>query len=72
MIKKYNVEVDCANCAAKMETACSKLPGINSISIYFMAQKMTVDFADGADVDATLDQIEKTCKKVERSFELYR
>ena len=56
----------------RMETACSKLPGINSISIYFMAQKMTVDFADGADVDATLDQIEKTCKKVERSFELYR
>lgn len=72
MIKKYNVEVDCANCAAKMETACAKLPGINSISIYFMAQKMTVDFADGADVNAVLDQIEKTCKKVERSFELYR
>lgn len=72
MIKKYNVEVDCANCAAKMETACAKLPGIHSISIYFMAQKMTVDFADGADVNAVLDQIEKTCKKVERSFELYR
>lgn len=72
MIKKYNVEVDCANCAAKMETACAKLAGINSISIYFMAQKMTVDFADGADVNAVLDQIEKICKKVERSFELYR
>ena len=72
MIKKYNVEVDCANCAAKMETACQKISGINSISIYFMAQKMTVDFADGQDINAILDQIEKTCKKVERSFELYR
>ena len=72
MIKKYNVEVDCANCAAKMEAACAKLSGINSISIYFMAQKMTVDFEDGQDVNAVLDQIEKTCKKVERSFELYR
>jgi copper chaperone CopZ len=72
MIKKYNVEVDCANCAAKMEAACAKLSGIQSISIYFMAQKMTVDFEDGQDINAVLDQIEKTCKKVERSFELYR
>lgn len=72
MIKKYNVEVDCANCAAKMEAACAKLSGIQSVSIYFMAQKMTVDFEDGQDINAVLDQIEKTCKKVERSFELYR
>jgi cation transport ATPase len=72
MIKKYNVEVDCANCAAKMEDACSKLSGIKAICIYFMAQKMTVDFEDGQDINAVLDQIEKTCKKVERSIELYR
>ena len=72
MMKKYLVEVDCANCAAKMEEACKKISGINAISIYFMAQKMTVDFAEGQNVDAVLDQIEKTCKKVERSFELYR
>ena len=72
MIKKYNVEVDCANCAAKMEDACQKISGIKSISIYFMAQKMSVEFEDGQDVNAVLDQIEKTCKKVERGFELYR
>ena len=72
MIKKYNIEVDCANCAAKMEAACQKLSGIKSISFYFMAQKMSVDFEDGQDVNAVLDQIEKTCKKVERGFELYR
>lgn len=72
MLKKYNVEVDCANCAAKMEDACKKISGIKSISIYFMAQKMSVEFEDGQDVNAILDQIEKTCKKVERGFELYR
>ena len=72
MIKKYHVEVDCANCAAKMEDACKKLSGIKSLQMNFMAQKMTVDFEDGQDVSAVLDQIEKTCKKVERSFELYR
>lgn len=72
MIRKYNVEVDCANCAAKMEDACQKISGVKSIAIYFMAQKMTVDFEDGQDVGAVLNQIEKTCKKVERGFELYR
>ncbi len=72
MIKKYHVEVDCANCAAKMEDACKKLSGIKSLQIHFMAQKMTVDFEDGQDVELVLNQIEKTCKKVERGFELYR
>ena len=72
MIKKYHVEVDCANCAAKMEDACKKLPGIKSLQMNFMAQKMTVDFEDGQDVETVLNQIEKTCKKVERGFELYR
>ena len=72
MKKTYKIEVDCANCAAKMEDACKKLPGIKSLQMNFMAQKMTVDFEDGQDVEAVLDQIEKTCKKVERGFELYR
>lgn len=70
MVKKYNVEVDCANCAAKMETACQKIEGIEKICINFMMQKMTVEFAEGADSAALLKQIEKTCKKVDRDFEL--
>lgn len=70
MTKKYNVEVDCANCAAKMEAACRKIEGIDKISINFMTQKMTVEFADGQDVEALLKTIEKTCKKVDRDFEL--
>lgn len=70
MLKKYNIEVDCANCAAKMEEACKKVAGANSVQINFMMQKMTVDFAPDADEKTVLAAIEKTCKKVDRDFEL--
>lgn len=70
MIGKYNVEVDCANCAAKMESACQKIQGVKALTISFMMQKMTVEFEDGADTTQLLRQIEKTCKKVDRDFEL--
>lgn len=70
MMKKYDIEVDCANCAAKMEAACQKIEGIDKISINFMTQKMTVEFAEGQDAGALLKTIEKTCKKVDRDFEL--
>lgn len=70
MTKKYNVEVDCANCAAKMEAACQKIEGVEKLTINFMTQKMTVEFADGQDPSALLKTIEKTCKKVDRDFEL--
>lgn len=70
MVKKYSVEVDCANCAAKMEQTCQKLEGIKNLSINFMMQKMTVEFAENADTAAVLKAVEKTCKKVDRDFEL--
>ncbi len=70
MLKKYTVEVDCANCAAKMEEACKKVAGANSVQINFMLQKMTVEFAPDADEGAVLAVIEKTCKKVDRDFVL--
>lgn len=70
MVKKYNVEVDCANCAAKMEAACQKIEGVEKLTINFMTQKMTVEYADGQDGEALLKIIEKTCKKVDRDFEL--
>lgn len=70
MVRKYDVEVDCANCAAKMEAACQKIEGVEKLSINFMTQKMTVEFAEGQDGDALLKTIEKTCKKVDRDFNL--
>ena len=51
MKKKFALsEVDCANCAAKMEEAIKKLDGVNDASVSFMTQKMNVEFADGADI----------------------
>ena len=68
MKKRYNIEVDCANCAAKMENAVQKIAGVAAVSVNYMAQKMTLEFAEGADVDATLQEITKTCKKIDRDF----
>lgn len=57
-------DLDCANCAAKMEDAIRKLDGVNSASISFMTQKLTLD-ADDARFDDILKQAAKACKKVE-------
>lgn len=70
MIRKFVIEVDCANCAAKMEEAVAKLEGVKKVAVNFMMQKMTVEFADGADVQAVVGNIVKTCKKVDRHFTL--
>ena len=71
MKKTYRIEVDCANCANKMEEAAGKVPGIADVTVNFMTQKMIVDFADGADADAVMKQVAKACKKVEDDCEIY-
>lgn len=57
-------DLDCANCAAKMENAIRKLDGVNNATISFMTQKLTLD-ADDARFDEILQQAAKLCKKVE-------
>ena len=57
-------DLDCANCAAKMEEAIKKLDGVNSATVSFMTQKLTLD-ADDASFDEILQQAVKICKKVE-------
>ena len=47
-MKKYKIEVDCANCAAKMEEATKKVAGVKDATVAFMAQKMSVEFDDGS------------------------
>ena len=61
------IDLDCANCAAKMDTAIKKLPGVTDASVSFMAQKMTIE-AD--DVDAVMKDVVKCCKKVEPDCEI--
>lgn len=63
MKKKFKLtDLDCANCAAKMETAIKKLPGVHDASVNFLTQKMTID-AD--DVEAVMPAVVKCCRKVE-------
>ena len=69
MQKKYKIEVDCANCAAKIETAVKALPGVNRASVSFMTQKMLLD-ADDARFDEILQQAVRTAKKIEPDFEI--
>ena len=63
------IDLDCANCAAKMETAIKKLPGVSDASVSFMTQKMTID-ADDARFDDIMKQVVKACKKVEPDCEI--
>ena len=71
MEKTYKIEVDCANCANLMEEAAGKTEGVASAVVNFMAQKMTVEFAEGADVDTVMQKVVKNCKKVEDDCEIY-
>ena len=68
MKKTYKIEVDCANCAAKVETAVGKLNGVNRATVNFLTQKLTIE-TDG-DPDALLGQIEKLGKKADRDFRI--
>ncbi len=71
MQKKYKIEVDCANCALKMEEATKKVPGIANATVSFMTQKMSVEFAEGADEKEVMKAVVKACKKVESDCEIY-
>lgn len=69
MRKKYNISVDCANCASKMEEEAKKIEGIKSLSINFMTLKMIVEFNENADEKNILKEIEKRCKRIDSDFE---
>ena len=71
MKKTYNIEVDCANCANKMEEAAKKAPGIREVIVNFMAQKMIVVFEEDVDADAVMQDVLARCKKVEDDCEIY-
>ena len=61
------IDLDCANCAAKMEAAIKKLPGVTDATVSFLTQKMTVE-AD--DLDAIIKDVVKCVKKVEPDCEV--
>lgn len=71
MKKTYKIEVDCANCANLMENAARKTSGVASATVNFMTQKMIVEFAEGYEPKAVMDEVLKACKKVESDCEIF-
>ena len=71
MKKSYKIEVDCANCANKMEEAARKTEGVKDATVNFMALKMKVEFEEGADPAAVMEQVRTNCKIVEDDSEIF-
>lgn len=71
MKKTYKIEVDCANCANRMEDAARKISGVQTATVNFMTQKMIVEFAEGQDPKAVMSDVRKACKKVESDCEIF-
>ena len=71
MKKTYKIDVDCANCANKMEEAAKATTGVKDATVNFMTLKMIVEFEEGADPKTTMNDVLKNCKKVEDDCEIY-
>ena len=70
MKKTYKIDVDCANCANKMEEAAKNTSGVKDATVNFMTLKMIVEFEDGQDAKAVMKNVLKACKKVEPDCEI--
>ena len=71
MKKTYKIDVDCANCANKMEEAAKNTAGVKDATVNFMMLKMIVEFEDGQDPKAVMKDVLKNCKKVEDDCEIF-
>lgn len=71
MKKTYKIEVDCANCANKMEDAAKKTSGVKDAVVNFMTLKMNVEFEEGCEPKSVMSEVRKNCKKVEDDCEVY-
>lgn len=72
MKKKFKMEdLECANCAAKMEALIKQIPGVNDASVNFMMQKLTID-ADDSRFEEIMDKAQKACTKIEDACKIIR
>ena len=71
MKKSYKIDVDCANCANKMEDAAKRTPGVKDAVVNFMLLKMNVEFEDGENPIDVMQEVLKNCKKVESDCEIF-
>lgn len=66
MRKTFELEdLDCANCAAKMENAIKGIEGVKDASVSFITQKMTVETEEGYDLGAIMKKAVKLCRRIE-------
>ena len=70
MKKTYKIDVDCANCANKMEQAAKNTDGVKDATVNFMMLKMIVEFEEGADPKKVMKDVQKNCKVVEDDCEI--
>ena len=71
MKKTYKIDVDCANCANKMEDAAKRTDGVKDATVNFMMLKMHVEFEDGRNPEEVMQEVLKNCKKVEDDCEIF-
>lgn len=71
MKKTYKIDVDCANCANKMEQAAKNTDGVKDATVNFMMLKMIVEFEEGADLKKVMKDVQKNCKVVEDDCEIF-
>ncbi len=71
MKKTYKIDVDCANCANKMEIAANNTEGVKNAVVNFMTLKMQVEFEDGTDRGEVMQRVLSNCKKVESDCEIF-
>ena len=71
MKKTYKIDVDCANCANKMEQAAKNTDGVKDATVNFMMLKMIVEFEEGADPKKVMKEVQKNCKVVEVDCEIF-
>ena len=71
MKKTYKIEVDCANCANKVEQAAKETAGVKEATVNFMTLKMSVEFEEGSEPKQVMQEVLKNCKKVEDDCEIF-
>ena len=65
MKKSYTIEVECANCANKMEAAAAQVEGVSRVTINFIMQKIVVEFAEGSSPRSVMEEVQRVCKRIE-------
>ena len=71
MKKTYKVDVDCANCANKMQEAVKNTEGVKDATLSFMTLKLKVEFEEGVDPQAVMEKARENCKIVEDDCEIF-